>query len=51
MFETRVYLVGHMDVPAERCAAVLAALPKHIALTQAESGCISFSVTPAADIE
>jgi len=47
----RVYLVGYMDVPAERCDAVLAALPYHIALTEAESGCISFSVQPDPDIE
>jgi quinol monooxygenase YgiN len=47
----RIYLVGYLDVPAERCDAVLAALPYHIALTEVESGCISFSVTPDADIE
>lgn len=47
----RIYLVGHMDVPADRYEAVLAALPKHIALTEAESGCISFSVTPDPNIE
>ena len=46
----RVYLVGYMDVPAERYEAVLAALPKHIALTKAESGCIRFSVTPDPEI-
>lgn len=46
-----IYLAGFIDVPAERYEAVLAALPKHIALTEAESGCISFSVTPDPNIE
>lgn len=46
-----IYLAGFIDVPAERYQAVLAALPKHIALTEAESGCISFSVTPDPNIE
>jgi len=39
---------GYIDVPATRLAAVSDALPKHIALTRAEAGCLSFEVTPDA---
>lgn len=41
----RVHLTGYLEVPPERIAAVIAALPAHIALTTAEPGCLSFSVT------
>ncbi|GAA6179113.1 putative quinol monooxygenase [Shimia sp. NS0008-38b] len=40
-----VRLTGHIDVPADRMAAVSAALPLHIALTHEEPGCLSFEVT------
>ena len=40
-----VILTGHIDVPPERMDAVRAALPAHIALTRAESGCVRFEVT------
>ena len=46
----RVRLEGYLDVPSDRMAAVAAALPEHIALTQAEPGCLEFSVTPSPDI-
>lgn len=45
----RVYLDGYLELPAERRAAVLAALPAHIALTRAEPGCLSFEVAPDPD--
>lgn len=41
-----ILLTGHIDVPADRLAAVTAALPEHIRLTRAEPGCLSFDVTP-----
>ncbi|MCP4209793.1 MAG: antibiotic biosynthesis monooxygenase [Shimia sp.] len=43
-----IKLTGYIDVPADRLAAVSEALPKHIALTRAEAGCLSFEVTPHA---
>ena len=46
---SKVYLNGYIDVPEERIDAVTAALPEHIALTEAEPGCISFSVEASAD--
>ena len=45
-----VLLDGHVDVPAERVAAVMAALPEHIRLTRAEPGCLHFSVTPSNEV-
>ena len=45
----RIFLTGHMDVPPERLAAVMRALPEHIALTRAEPGCLAFEVTPSPD--
>lgn len=45
----KVYLSGHLEVPADRIRAVKAALPEHLALTQAEPGCLSFSVTQSPD--
>ena len=45
-----VQLTGHMDVPLERIKDVTKALVDHIALTRAETGCISFEVTPCPDI-
>lgn len=41
-----MFLDGHIDVPPDRLSAVEAALPVHIARTQAEPGCLSFSVVP-----
>ena len=41
-----ISLTGYIDVPADRLRAVTAALPAHVALTRAESGCLSFDVTP-----
>ncbi|CAD0185471.1 Antibiotic biosynthesis monooxygenase [Ruegeria sp. THAF57] len=45
MSESKVFLTGHIDVPIDRLEQVRAALPKHIALTRAEPGCLSFEVT------
>lgn len=41
-----VFLSGHINVPAERIAAIKRALVEHIDLTRAEEGCIYFDVTP-----
>jgi quinol monooxygenase YgiN len=46
----KIYLDGHIDVPAERMADVSAALPAHVALTRAETGCLSFNVTPCTTV-
>lgn len=40
----KVFLNGYIDVPEDRLEAVKSALPKHIALTHAEAGCLSFEV-------
>lgn len=50
MSEARVFLKGHIAVPADRLAQVRAALPEHIALTRAEPGCLSFEVEEDADV-
>lgn len=50
MTDIKVYLDGHIDVPQEWLEAVSAALPTHIALTRAEAGCLSFNVTPCAEV-
>lgn len=42
---TQISLTGYIDVPADRRAAIAAALPEHIALTRAEPGCLRFDVT------
>lgn len=42
----KVYLSGHIDIPTDRWGAVMAELPKHVELTLAEPGCISFDVLP-----
>lgn len=44
-----IILSGHLDIPADRRAAVAAALPAHIDLTRAEPGCLSFDVTEDPD--
>ncbi|MCB1386771.1 MAG: antibiotic biosynthesis monooxygenase [Nitratireductor sp.] len=41
-----VLLSGHIDVPADRLAAVEVALAEHVRLTRAEAGCIFFNVDP-----
>ncbi len=46
-----IHLKGFIDVPDERVDAITAALPQHIALTRAESGCISFEVTPCNSVK
>ena len=45
----KIQLSGHIDVPKHRLAAITAALPEHIRLTRAETGCISFDVCPDPD--
>lgn len=40
-----IVLEGLLDVPEDDLAAVLAALPEHIALTRKEDGCLSFELT------
>lgn len=45
-----VFLKGHIDVPADRLEAVSVALPIHIELTRNEAGCVSFGVTPCAEV-
>ena len=42
---SKVTLSGHIEVPTEDLDSVLAELPNHIALTQAEAGCMTFKVT------
>lgn len=46
---SKVYLDGHLEVSADRLAAVAAALPEHIRLTRAEPGCLRFEVTQNAE--
>jgi quinol monooxygenase YgiN len=46
----KLYLDGFLLVPPDRLAAVMAALPAHIALTRAEPGCLAFSVEPDATV-
>ena len=41
-----VTLTGYLEVPDADIALVEAHLPDHIALTRAESGCVSFDVRP-----
>lgn len=42
-------LTGYILVPDDDLSAVIAALPEHIALSQAEAGCVHFSVTQHPD--
>ena len=46
-----IELTGYIDVPEGRREAIAAALPLHIALTRAETGCLRFDVTPDADVQ
>ena len=41
-----IELTGYIDVPEGRREAIAAALPLHIELTRAETGCVRFDVTP-----
>ncbi|MCP5086365.1 MAG: antibiotic biosynthesis monooxygenase [Rhodobacteraceae bacterium] len=47
--DNKYTICGYLLVPPERIASVLAALPHHIALTRAESGCLVFTVTKNPD--
>ncbi|MGV8936286.1 MAG: putative quinol monooxygenase [Allorhizobium sp.] len=49
--DQKIHLTGHIDVPRDRLRAVAEALPQHIALTRAEPGCISFTVSPSETVE
>jgi quinol monooxygenase YgiN len=40
----KIILTGYIDVPDRELAAVKAALPLHIELTQQEAGCLVFKV-------
>jgi len=46
----KVFLNGYLDVPTDRLDQVRAALPQHIALTRAETGCVAFDVTEDASV-
>lgn len=50
MTAAKIYLDGYLDVPEERRESVLAALPKHIDLTLAETGCLKFEVAESTEI-
>ncbi len=41
----QIGLTGHIIVPTENLERVTSALPEHIRLTRAESGCVLFEVT------
>ena len=43
---SQVILSGYIKVPPDELAIVTAALPQHLELTRAESGCLKFEVTP-----
>lgn len=43
-----VTLKGHIEIPEEDLAAVVAELPNHIDLTRKEAGCIEFKVSQRA---
>ncbi len=45
-----IKLTGYIDVPSDRRETVAEALPRHIALTRAEAGCLSFEVTEDAKL-
>lgn len=50
MSKENIYLTGYLDVPEDRRDAVANALPRHIELTRAEPGCLSFEVVLSNDI-
>ena len=41
-----IELTGYIDVPEGRREAIAAALPLHIELSRAETGCVRFDVNP-----
>ena len=41
-----IELTGYIDVPEGRREAIATALPLHIELTRAETGCVRFDVIP-----
>lgn len=47
----RVKLSGYLDIPEERLASVMAALPIHLELTRMEPGCLEFDVSQSATAE
>ena len=46
-----IELTGYIDVPEGRREAIAAAIPLHIELTRAETGCVRFDVTPDPEVE
>ncbi|APO86733.1 putative quinol monooxygenase [Marivivens sp. JLT3646] len=46
-----IELTGYIDVPEGRREAIAAALPLHVELTRAETGCVRFDVTPDPEVE
>lgn len=46
-----IELTGYIDVPEGRREAIAAALPLHVELTRAETGCVQFDVTPDPEVE
>ena len=46
-----IELTGYIEVPEGRRDAIAAALPLHVELTRAETGCVRFDVTPDPDVE
>ena len=46
-----IELTGYIEVPEGRRVAIAAALPLHIELTRAETGCVRFDVTPDPEVE
>ena len=46
-----IELTGYIDVPEGRREAIAAALPVHIELTRAETGCVRFDVIPDPEVE
>ena len=46
-----IELTGYIEVPEGRRDAIAAALPLHVELTRAETGCVQFDVTPDPEVE
>ena len=51
MTDKKIYLNGHMDAPLDKFEDVSIAVQKHITLTRAEEGCISFDATPCPNVK
>ena len=47
----KIRLTGYLDIPEERLASVMAALPIHSELTRLEPGCLEFDVSQSATVE